>query len=74
MEINFCGVCENLMFLYSSEDEKELYYACKSCGEKKESKRCHEKNCQSLVKRIFHMTLSWLHGKILLVHPTGNQL
>ena len=38
MEINFCDVCENLMFLYSSEDEKELYYACKSCGEKKESK------------------------------------
>jgi len=34
MEIEFCKVCDNLLFLYSEEDERELYYACKTCGEK----------------------------------------
>ena len=37
MEINFCDVCDNLMFLYSDIDEKKLYYGCKNCGEKQES-------------------------------------
>lgn len=36
MEIEFCPNCDNLLFLYSEEDEKKLYYGCKSCGEKQE--------------------------------------
>mgnify|MGYP001226293593 FL=1 len=34
MEIEFCKNCDNLLFLYSEEDEKKLYYGCKTCGEK----------------------------------------
>ena len=36
MEIEFCPNCDNLLFLYSEEGEKKLYYACKTCGEKQD--------------------------------------
>tara|TARA_Y100001970_G_scaffold286531_1_gene408915 strand:+ start:749 stop:1117 length:369 start_codon:yes stop_codon:yes gene_type:complete len=33
MEINFCNVCDNLLFLYSDgEDRQKLYLGCKKCG------------------------------------------
>lgn len=38
MEIEFCSNCDNLLFLYSDETEKKLYYACKTCGEKQDTK------------------------------------
>tara|TARA_Y100000996_G_C22510861_1_gene638325 strand:+ start:520 stop:867 length:348 start_codon:yes stop_codon:yes gene_type:complete len=31
MDINFCNNCNNLLFLYSNEDDK-LYYGCKVCS------------------------------------------
>lgn len=34
-EINFCKCCENILYLYSNE-ENELYLACKVCGNKEE--------------------------------------
>ena len=37
MEINFCEQCDNLLFIYSGEEDKsKLYLACKACGFKKE--------------------------------------
>jgi len=34
MEVAFCSKCENMMYLFHTEDTKELYYCCKSCGNK----------------------------------------
>ena len=31
MEINFCNDCDNMMFLYTDEDD-QLYHGCKACG------------------------------------------
>ena len=31
MDINFCNNCDNLLFLYTNDDNK-LYYGCKVCG------------------------------------------
>lgn len=36
MELNFCEVCDNLMELYSNEEEQKLYLGCKSCGKYKD--------------------------------------
>ena len=36
MEINFCDKCDNLMYLYSNEENDSLYLGCKVCGEKKD--------------------------------------
>ena len=37
MEINFCPKCDNLLFIYSDEEDKEkLYLGCKACGHKNE--------------------------------------
>ena len=36
MEINFCDTCDNLMFLYSNEENDSLYLGCKVCGQKKD--------------------------------------
>ena len=35
MDLSFCSNCDNLMSLYSDEENKELYLACKACGERK---------------------------------------
>ena len=37
MEINFCDVCDNLMFLYSDPEKQVLYYGCKTCGGNQEN-------------------------------------
>ena len=37
MEINFCPKCDNLLFIYSDEEDKEkLYLGCKACVHKNE--------------------------------------
>ena len=36
MEINFCDKCDNLMYLYSNEENNALYLGCKVCGEKRD--------------------------------------
>ena len=36
MEINFCDKCDNLMYLYSNEENNALYLGCKVCGRKKD--------------------------------------
>ena len=38
MEINFCDTCDNLLFLYSNDDEEDnkLYMGCKNCGARKD--------------------------------------
>lgn len=35
MELNFCNTCDNLLELYSNEEEQKLYLGCKACSEKK---------------------------------------
>ncbi len=35
MDLNFCSTCDNLMDLYSNEEEKQLYLGCKACGTNK---------------------------------------
>ena len=35
MDINFCKGCENIMFVYTDEENK-LYLGCKVCGEKED--------------------------------------
>ena len=35
MDLSFCSNCDNLMSLYSDEENKELYLACKACVERK---------------------------------------
>tara|TARA_B100002051_G_scaffold276250_1_gene323488 strand:- start:5740 stop:6102 length:363 start_codon:yes stop_codon:yes gene_type:complete len=42
MEVNFCGKCDNLMFLYSNEDDHSLYLGCKVCGN---SEKYNENKC-----------------------------
>ena len=32
MDISFCKDCDNLLYLYKSEDSGELYHCCKACG------------------------------------------
>lgn len=39
MELNFCDDCENLMDLYSDEENKTLYLGCKACGKQKDFNR-----------------------------------
>ena len=34
MEVSFCNKCENMLYLYHNDDINELYYCCKSCGNK----------------------------------------
>ena len=34
MELNFCSNCDNLMELYSNEEQQTLYLGCKACGTK----------------------------------------
>lgn len=36
MEVNFCENCDNLLYIYSDEENKSLYLGCKVCGEKKD--------------------------------------
>ena len=36
MEINFCDTCDNLLFLYSNDEDNKLYMGCKNCGTKKD--------------------------------------
>jgi len=36
MEVNFCDNCDNLLYIYSDEENKSLYLGCKVCGEKKD--------------------------------------
>ena len=35
MDINFCDGCENILYIYTDEENK-LYLGCKVCGEKKD--------------------------------------
>jgi len=44
MEINFCKDCDNMMFLYTDEDE-ELYYGCKACGNIEDVGQTHSSTC-----------------------------
>ena len=41
-EIEFCNKCDNLLYLYSNQDNDKLYLGCKFCGEIKDydSKQC----------------------------------
>jgi len=41
MEVNFCKMCDNMLYLYHDGDTHELYYCCKSCShqEKVEEKK-----------------------------------
>ena len=41
-EIEFCNKCDNLLYLYSNQDNDKLYLGCKFCGEIKDydSKHC----------------------------------
>ena len=41
-EINFCDCCENILYLYTNE-ENELYFACKVCGNQQEYNKSSEK-------------------------------
>ncbi len=34
MELNFCDNCNNLMDIYSDEENKKLYLGCKCCSNK----------------------------------------
>jgi DNA-directed RNA polymerase subunit M/transcription elongation factor TFIIS len=34
MDITFCKDCDNLLYLYKSNDSDDLYNCCKSCGSK----------------------------------------
>jgi len=36
MEVNFCDNCDNLLYIYSDEENKSLYLGCKVCGNKKD--------------------------------------
>ena len=39
MEVNFCKVCDNLLYLYENEETKQLYLGCKTCGNQAENKQ-----------------------------------
>ena len=39
MEMNFCNVCDNILYLYEDDDTKKLYLGCKSCGNSQENKQ-----------------------------------
>jgi len=34
MDVSFCTDCDNMLFLYMDDEKNELYYCCKSCGNK----------------------------------------
>ena len=46
MEINFCEGCDNIMFIYSDQEQEKLYLGCKKCGTKKDylNNNCIYKN------------------------------
>ena len=31
MDMQFCQVCDNLLYLYENEESKKLYLGCKTC-------------------------------------------
>ena len=40
MEVNFCENCDNLLYIYSNEENNTLYLGCKVCGNKKDYSEC----------------------------------
>jgi DNA-directed RNA polymerase subunit M/transcription elongation factor TFIIS len=36
MEVNFCKCCDNLLYIYSNEENTSLYLGCKVCGNKED--------------------------------------
>ena len=36
MELNFCDNCNNLMDIYSDEENSKLYLGCKCCSNRKD--------------------------------------
>ena len=43
MELNFCDNCNNLMDIYSDEENSKLYLGCKCCSNKKDFNK--DKKC-----------------------------
>ena len=37
MDMSFCKVCDNLLYLYENEETKKLYLGCKTCGNQQEN-------------------------------------
>tara|TARA_B100001094_G_C18189040_1_gene805894 strand:+ start:3919 stop:4278 length:360 start_codon:yes stop_codon:yes gene_type:complete len=37
MDVSFCKVCDNLLYLYENEETKQLYLGCKTCGNNQEN-------------------------------------
>jgi DNA-directed RNA polymerase subunit M/transcription elongation factor TFIIS len=37
MDMQFCQVCDNLLYLYENEESKQLYLGCKTCGNQQEN-------------------------------------
>jgi len=52
MDINFCDGCENILYIYTDEENK-LYLGCKVCGEKKDYV-----NNKSIYSNEFHLDFS----------------
>ena len=36
MEVKFCKCCDNLLYIYSNEENTSLYLGCKVCGNKQD--------------------------------------
>lgn len=56
MDINFCDNCDNLLYLYS-DDENKLYYGCKVCSniqEYKVQKKTIYKNSETIKSDIIN--------------------
>ncbi len=37
MELNFCKVCDNMLYMYDNPETNQLYWGCKTCGNTQEN-------------------------------------
>jgi DNA-directed RNA polymerase subunit M/transcription elongation factor TFIIS len=75
MEINFCKQCDNLLFIYSDEeDASKLYLGCKACGFKEEytEDKCVYNNEYKVNLSETINQNKFLHHDITLPSITGN--
>ena len=75
MELNFCDKCNNIMDIYSDEENSKLYLGCKCCSNKKdfdEGKKCIYTNESTIELSDIINTNPYLTEDITLPVIKGN--
>lgn len=75
MELNFCDNCNNLMDIFSDEENSKLYLGCKCCSNKKdfsEENKCIYTNESTIELSDIINTNPYLREDITLPHIKNN--